>query len=675
MRIYAKAAGFIVLASVALSCSADAPLVPGAAELSDPAFTRAAAAGTWALPTSTGPTFKLEVGWTAPFEVGSRQYQRFVRYVSSNPTVASVSTTGVIRALAPGNAVVTGTLGTVSSQAQVEVIANAPPPEVESFGITPKFGAAIDLGATQKFSTLATWSDGVPRDVSVTYRATGGNVSSMGLFSAGQTAGVFTVIATCVCGMADTAFLRVGPVPAQLASLRISPKTVTLQPGVIHQFNSVATWNTGDTTPPPRTYSSTGGTITATGAYTAGSQAGTYRVIVAHSGGVLRDTAVVTVAVTSSNPGTPPLPPGTGNPFPTPPYSGSYGPGPNAPAWAEKRAYPEELFATPIPVHPASPNAAGFKLWHNHEGTQSKGTFPQRISFPTVSTPIGTKRVLQVTYPGSTTTINATGQSTRSWPINNEWSVRVTGAWTGTLLFEKSTDGGVTWDEVSLRGAFTPSVGVATSGARTDQNGTWAGDAPLTSDGGVFRVRAAAWVSGSATVAVGVRGGVAPPTSAGAFTGDPKRVYTRLLAYVSDNWSNGGNTATKFFFFSQVEGNNHYVEIVPEGSNTGFVRPRVLTQQAPGNVNRSGGLGPPIGQWVDLEWIFEAGDAGKANGVVKAWVNGVQLLDVNNIRLFASGKTPRFTGFNLHPTYGGGQSPPPDNIYFQIAAWYRESAP
>lgn len=299
-----------MLSTLAIACSADAPLPPLEADI---AMNRA-------LPRDASPsvaaaerTFNLEVGWTASFEVGSRQYQRFVRYHSSDAQVAEITSTGVIRALAEGTATVTGTLGTTSTTAQVIVTSPEPPPEVDDFKISPKYGAAIDIGATQKFTAEAMWSDGVARPVGVTYRATGGTVSNMGLFSAGQTAGVFTVIATCVCGLADTAFLRVGPVPAQLASLKISPKTVTLQPGAVQQFNSVGRWNTGDTTPPPRIYSATGGTITATGAYTAGGTPGTYRVIVAHAGGTLRDTAVVTLVVSGSNPDAP-APPASGPP-------------------------------------------------------------------------------------------------------------------------------------------------------------------------------------------------------------------------------------------------------------------------------------------------------------------------------------------------------------------------
>ena len=54
-------------------------------------------------------------------------------------------------------------------------------------------------------------------------------------------------------------------------------------------------WSDGGTTAPAVTYSATGGTITSGGLYTAGSTAGTFRVIATQQGGTLADTAAVTI--------------------------------------------------------------------------------------------------------------------------------------------------------------------------------------------------------------------------------------------------------------------------------------------------------------------------------------------------------------------------------------------
>jgi hypothetical protein len=55
------------------------------------------------------------------------------------------------------------------------------------------------------------------------------------------------------------------------------------------------TWSDGSTTAPAVSYSATGGTITPGGLYTAGTTAGSYRVIASHTGGTLKDTSAVTI--------------------------------------------------------------------------------------------------------------------------------------------------------------------------------------------------------------------------------------------------------------------------------------------------------------------------------------------------------------------------------------------
>ncbi len=225
---------------------------------------------------------------TARDSAGAVITGRTVTWSVSSGTSLMVNASGVVTALAGGTESVVATVDGVKG-AQALTVAT-----VTSVAVSPKTGTALAPAQTRQFTTVATWSDQVTRPVSITYTATGGTISTSGLYTAGQLAGTFMVIANCACGRADTAAVSI-VLPAQLTSLSISPKIATVNAGATQQFSAVANWSTGATTLPPTTYSATGGVVSTTGLWTAPSTAGTYKVIVAHTGGTLKDTASVTV--------------------------------------------------------------------------------------------------------------------------------------------------------------------------------------------------------------------------------------------------------------------------------------------------------------------------------------------------------------------------------------------
>ncbi|MDQ8167715.1 MAG: hypothetical protein P3C09_08150, partial [Gemmatimonadota bacterium] len=230
---------------------------------------------------------------TARDSAGTVLTGRTVTWSVSSGTSLMVNASGVVTALAGGTESVVATVDGVKG-AQALTVAT-----VTSVAVSPKTGTALAPAQTRQFTTVATWSDQVTRPVSITYTATGGTISTSGLYTAGQLAGTFMVIANCACGRADTAAVSI-VLPAQLTSLTISPKIATVNAGATQQFSAVANWSTGATTLPPITYSATGGVVSTTGLWTAPSTAGTYKVIVAHTGGTLKDTASVTVASTTT---------------------------------------------------------------------------------------------------------------------------------------------------------------------------------------------------------------------------------------------------------------------------------------------------------------------------------------------------------------------------------------
>ncbi|MBL0937527.1 MAG: Ig-like domain-containing protein [Gemmatimonadaceae bacterium] len=229
-----------------------------------------------------------------------------VKWTSSNSNAASVNSTGTVTGRAAGSTYVTASGFAVDETYLVTV---TPAFRLTGFAVSPMTGTALAPAQTRQFSTTQTWSDGQTRNYGVTYTATGGTISSSGLFTAGNVAGSFMVIANCLCGALDTAFVTV-ELPAQLTRVTVSPKTVSLTAGATQQFAASALWSTGATTLPPVTWSATAGSVTSAGLYTAPATAGTYRVILAHTGGTARDTAVVTVTATTTPP---PVPPPSGS--------------------------------------------------------------------------------------------------------------------------------------------------------------------------------------------------------------------------------------------------------------------------------------------------------------------------------------------------------------------------
>ncbi len=250
----------------------------------------------------TSPMSSLPVGATMQMSARAASAQdslitdRVTTWSVLSGAAISLSSSGLVTALSAGTATVAATVDGVVGTLSITV--TDPPPTVTSFLVTPKTGASLLPAQTRQFTTATTWSDLASRAVTVSYTATGGTITNSGLFTAGQLAGTFMVIANCTCGRVDTASVSVS-IPAQLTSLTISPKTVSLAPAGTQQFTAAAIWNSGATTLPAVTYTAEGGLITTGGLYTAPSVPGTYRVFLSSAAGTVRDTATVTVTSAS----------------------------------------------------------------------------------------------------------------------------------------------------------------------------------------------------------------------------------------------------------------------------------------------------------------------------------------------------------------------------------------
>lgn len=159
---------------------------------------------------------------------------------------------------------------------------------------------SLSTGGTKQFNAYGHDSLGDSVAVAVAFSATGGTISSSGLYTAGNTAGTYRVVASAD-GLADTAAVTVTAPAPTLASVVVKPASYSLTTGGSRQFAAYGLNSVGDSVVVQAAFSATGGTISSSGLYTAGSTTGTYRVIASASG--FADTAAVTLTAPTSTSG------------------------------------------------------------------------------------------------------------------------------------------------------------------------------------------------------------------------------------------------------------------------------------------------------------------------------------------------------------------------------------
>jgi len=204
--------------------------------------------------------------------------------------------------------------------AVVEVVRRQP--MLASLAIAPGT-TTLSPGLSQTFLVTGYLKDGRAVPVGVRWSATGGDIDAGGNYVAGDTAGTYQVIATNTrLTISDTALVIIGapappppppatpppPAPA-LEKVTLIPASATLAPSATRQFAAYGTLQGGDSVAVEVEFTATGGTVSREGLFTAGSSAGSYRVIATAAG--LSDTSNLTINVPLSSG------PGTGIPFGT----------------------------------------------------------------------------------------------------------------------------------------------------------------------------------------------------------------------------------------------------------------------------------------------------------------------------------------------------------------------
>lgn len=233
---------------------------------------------------------------------GTRQFTVSGVWSDASSSVPSVTWTAAGGSISAGGLYTAGnTAGafrviathTASAKADTAEVTITAPPTLTGLVVSPG-SVSLVSGATQQFTATGTYSNGSTATPAVTWSATGGTISSAGLYTAGSTAGTSRVVATSA-GIADTATVVIGAPAPTLTGVLLTPASVTLNSGATQQFTAVGQYSNGTTGSLTIAWTATGGSITPSGLYTAGTTGGAYRVIARHSTGTLADTSVVTI--------------------------------------------------------------------------------------------------------------------------------------------------------------------------------------------------------------------------------------------------------------------------------------------------------------------------------------------------------------------------------------------
>jgi trimeric autotransporter adhesin len=168
-------------------------------------------------------------------------------WTSSDTTVATISSGGLVTAKAQGTTTITATSGSVTGSATLTVTAT-----LVSIAVTPA-APAIAPGTTQAFRATGTYSDNSTQDItgSVTWSSSATGVATIS--NAVSTQGLATAVAhgtstiTATSGsISNTATLTV--TNGVLQSIVVTPANSTITLGQVRQFTATGTFLDGSTT-------------------------------------------------------------------------------------------------------------------------------------------------------------------------------------------------------------------------------------------------------------------------------------------------------------------------------------------------------------------------------------------------------------------------------------------
>ena len=163
-----------------------------------------------------------------------------VTWASSDPTMATINSSGLATTVAAGQVTITATLGSLSDQSTLTIVAA----HLTSISVAPSV-VSISAGTTQQFTATGSFDDGSTQLLqSVTWNSSSNSatITSSGL-ATGVTAGTATITATSG-SISGTASLTV--TGATLVSIAVTGNP-TMAPDTTNQFTATGTFSDSST--------------------------------------------------------------------------------------------------------------------------------------------------------------------------------------------------------------------------------------------------------------------------------------------------------------------------------------------------------------------------------------------------------------------------------------------
>ncbi|MFZ5623671.1 MAG: hypothetical protein ACOY71_04465 [Gemmatimonadota bacterium] len=156
------------------------------------------------------------------------------------------------------------------------------------------------------------------------------------------------------------------------------------------------------------------------------------------------------------------------------------------------------------------------------------------------------------------------------------------------------------------------------------------------------------------------------------------KLYVRYAVRLSPNFQgHNGSTTNKLVFHRGINSTGKVFEPIIRfrGAGSG---PLLISVDPQGMADNNTPIptGPAVsrGQWHIIEGLFEIGTPGASNGRITIWLDGQQVIDVNN-REFAWGQQGYWDYVHINPTWGGQGGTITQDMWIDVDDAYISGAP